>query len=461
MKPTKSNTYQSLINKAINRLVIIITVAISLLILIVVGTQQSVNTVHEAKGLMVSLNMANIDDIPSFIHWNNQTNRHSRQSSIIRVKTDQASVTATSNRSGRAILTSSASKNFLNQRKFTLSPEKNIVYVKGYGFFLYYSEKNNNTTYQLWVSLNNLIQNILLLLVVIAFITFIIILFGRWWAHLLAEKLSQPTISLVEETRSTIKDTETTQPKLTVPTSPQEITELGNAFNDLLDNQNKRLQREKDFVSNASHELRTPIAAIRGNIKLIKRHGDDHPEVIPESLKFIDEESQRMQNLIENLLQLSRADRANLILKPLDLSELVLQTIIQYQITMTHPLEKNIPSKINISGERDTIKQILIALLDNAQKYSSKAEPITVTLQQNNQQVILEVKDQGSGIPDEQKQRIFQRFYRMDTSHSSDIQGNGLGLSIVSKLAALNNAEIKVLDNQPHGSIFQVIFQKQ
>ncbi|WP_125770849.1 sensor histidine kinase [Companilactobacillus furfuricola] len=458
MKPTKSKTYQSLINHAINRLVLIITVSISILILLVVGTQQSSNTIHEARGLMVSLNMANIDDIPSFIHWNSQTNRHSRQTSIIRVKTDKASVTATSNRRGRTILTSSASKNFLNQKKITLSPKKHVVYVKGYGFFLYNSEKNNDTTYQLWVSLNSLIQNILLLLIIIAFITFIIILFGRWWANLLAKKLSQPTISLVEETRNTIKDAQTTQPKLVVPDSPQEITELGNAFDDLLDNQNKRLQREQDFVSNASHELRTPIAAIRGNIKLIKRHGDDHPEVIPESLKFIDEESQRMQNLIENLLQLSRADRAQLLLKPLDLSQLVSETIDQYKITATHPLQQNIADGLTVSGEKDTIRQILIALLDNAQKYSAKSEPITVDLFAHDQQVILEVKDLGSGVPDDQKQQIFQRFYRMDTSHSSEIQGNGLGLSIVAKLVELNNAQITVLDNQPRGSVFRVEF---
>lgn len=452
----KSLSYQELISNAIKKLVIIITLSISALILIVVGVQQYLQTVHESQGQMMSLYRSNIDDIPSFIHWNTQNNRHTKQNTIISVKTNDTSITASSNRMGQKVLTTSSSAKFINQKKIKLG--KNVVYVPGRGLFIYNSMKDNDTTYKIWVSLNRLINSMVLLLIIISFITFITLGFGTWWAQRLATQLSAPSIQLASEARNIIKDTEVDQPTLTVPSSPQEINELGNAFNELLKAQNQRLQRERDFVSNASHELKTPIAAIRGNLNLIKRHGDKHPDVIPESLEYIDEESLRMQNLIENLLHLSRADRTDLILEDVNLSESVNRIGKQYQTTIAPELKLDIAENIHIRGNEDTLKQIIVALLDNAHKYSPANSTIELNLKKNNGQIQLDVKDQGSGIPEDQKKLIFQRFYRVDTSHSSDIKGSGLGLSIVSQLVKLNNAQIKVLDNTPRGSIFRITF---
>jgi len=457
---TETKTYQELINQAIRKLVIIITLSISALILVVVGVQQYVQTTHEANGQMMSLNMANIDDIPSFIHWNSQNNRHTKQNTVIRVKTNKSSITAASNRAGQEIMTTSTSKKFINQRKISILPGQHIVYVQGYGLFLFYSTKNDDTTYQLWTSLNRLLSSMFLLLIIISIIVFVTLGFGTWWAQQLATKLSSPTIALVNETRSTIKDSETDQPTLKVPESPQEIKELGNAFNDLLTAQNQRLQREHDFVSNASHELKTPIAAIRGNINLIKRHGDEHPDVIPESLGYIDEESLRMQNLIGNLLNLSRADRAELILEKVNLSQIAEKIGQQYQTSITDKLKLQIDPDLHISGNADTLKQIIVALLDNAKKYSPDESEITLKLEKVAERIQLSVIDLGLGIPDDKKQLIFQRFYRVDTSHSTEIKGSGLGLSIVSQLVKLNNGSIKVLDNVPKGSIFMICFDE-
>lgn len=458
-KIKRSSSYQDLINSAIRKLVIIITLSISVLILMVVGVQQYSQTVHEAKGQMMSLYRSNIDDIPGFIQWNNQNNRHTKQNTIIRVKTNKSSITAASNRRGQEIMTSPTSKKFINRRKMKISPSQHIVYVRGYGLFLFYSKKDENTTYQLWTSLSHLINNLILLLIIISIIVFVTLGFGTWWAHQLAAKLSAPTIELVKETRNTTKNLEADNPSLKVPENPQEIKELGNAFNELLKSQNQRLQREHDFVSNASHELKTPIAAIRGNINLIKRHGDKHPDVIPESLGFIDEESLRMQSLITNLLNLSRADRDELVLESINLSDIANQIGLQYQKTLNHELQLNITPDLHISGNSDTLKQIIIALLDNSDKYSSNQTPITLKLERTNNKVKLAVKDQGMGIPDNQKDLIFQRFYRVDTSHSTAIKGSGLGLSIVSQLVKINNGSLKVLDNHPQGSIFEVDFQ--
>lgn len=460
MKNKEATSYEKLINDAIKKLVIIITVSISFLILVAVGIQRYSQTVHDAQGQMISLNRADINDLRSFIHWSSQNNRHSKQNTIIRVKTDQTSITTSSSREGSIIMTTAASQKFINQHKFNIIKGHPIVYVQGYGLFLYYSVKNDQTTYQLWASLNSLISSMVLLLIVISIITFITLGFGAWWAQRLAAKLSLPTIDLVTQTRNTIKDSDVDQPTLKVPGSPSEIHELGNAFNDLLKTQNKRLQRERDFVSNASHELKTPIAAIRGNINLINRHADKHPEIVPESLGYIDEESLRMQNLITNLLSLSRADRAKLILEPLDLSKLTTSIGQQYQKAIAHTLKISVEPDLKISGNEDTLKQIIVALLDNADKYSPDNKPFTLRLKANDQNVQLEVADQGIGIPDDKKPLVFQRFYRVDTSHSTEIKGSGLGLSIVSQLVKLNNGQITVFDNQPQGSIFRVTFEK-
>lgn len=456
----KSLSYQELINNAIRKLVIIITVSISVLILIVVGLQQYSQTVHEANGQMMGLSRANIDDVPSFIHWSNQNNRYTKQNTVIRVKTKKSSITAASSRTGQEIMTTSTSKKFINQRKISILPGQHIVYVQGYGLFLFNTMKDSDTTYQIWTSLNRLISSMVLLLIIIAIIMLVTLGFGTWWAQQLAAKLSAPTIELLQETRSTTDDPETDQPTLSVPESPREIRELGNAFNELLSSQNQRLQRERDFVSNASHELKTPIAAIRGNLNLIKRHGDKHPEVIPESLGYIDEESLRMQHLIENLLHLSRADRADLILEDKNLSEITEKIGKQYQTTIKHELKLEIEPDLHIRGNEDTLKQIIVALLDNANKYSPDNSPITLSVKKVSDKVKLAVIDQGVGIPDDKKKLIFQRFYRVDTSHSNEIKGSGLGLSIVSQLVKLNNATIEVLNNKPQGSIFQIEFDK-
>ena len=456
-KKTGTPTYEQLINATIKRLVLTITLTISLVILVMVGVQQTVSTMHESRDLMNSLHQANIKDVPSFIHWNNSTTRNTQQAAFIRVTTNKATITTTT-KSKRTILTTPSSKAFFakNQTKL-VGP---LVYVRGFGFFVTYSEKDGQNTYQLWVSLKRLISSFFLLIVLTVVLTLITLGFGTWWAHRLAARLSAPTIDLLHETKYTSNNPDADQPTLKIPASPREINDLGQAFNELLVAQNQRLQHERQFISDASHELRTPIAAIRGNLSLIRRRGEAHPEVIPESLNFIDEESLRMQHLIENLLHLSRADRAKLELTDQDLSFLLLQLGEHYQPSIDQPVKLAIDPDIHVPGNAEMLQQIVVALLDNAHKYSPHDQPITLSLTQTTNSVRLAVADFGEGIPDDQKQAVFQRFYRVDQSRSQEIEGSGLGLAIVKQLVTLNQAQIEVTNNQPQGSIFTIIWSK-
>lgn len=339
----------------------------------------------------------------------------------------------------------------------TAIPFTHLVYIKNLG--LYFSEtiKANGKTYLLFIGMHVLLGNLHVLIAVLIIAIGLSLLIGLLFVRRLANRISKPTIELAQAAQQAAATPAVTQPKLPQPAEPVEINQLAKDFNQLLAAQNNRLQRERQFISDASHELRTPIATIRGNIKLIKRRGDKHPEVIPESLGFIDQESLRMQHLIENLLHLSRADRADVDLKPLDLTKLAQGVIAHYQPLVSQPLSLVAPdTAITAQGDTDMLHQILTALLDNAHKYSPDDQPITVTIAQHDQQVTLSVADRGQGIPAEDRTHIFERFYRVDASRSNQIEGSGLGLAIVSQLVKLNQGQIAVDANQPNGSLFTV-----
>lgn len=302
-----------------------------------------------------------------------------------------------------------------------------------------------------------LVGNLHILIAVLIIIIGLSFLIGLAYVRRLANRISAPTMALAQAAQLAAANPESTQPKLPRPTEPVEVAQLASDFNQLLAAQNGRLQRERQFISDASHELRTPIATIRGNLKLIERRGEQHPEVIPESLGFIDQESLRMQHLIENLLHLSRADRATVTLEPLDIALMAQGVVEHYQPLVSQPLSFHGPTTPAMAlGNQDMLHQILTALLDNAHKYSPADQPITVTVATTADNVTLTVADQGSGIAPENRDHIFERFYRVDAARSSKIEGSGLGLAIVFQLVNLNQGSIAVTDNTPHGSQFTV-----
>ncbi|WP_318766461.1 sensor histidine kinase [Lactiplantibacillus carotarum] len=274
----------------------------------------------------------------------------------------------------------------------------------------------------------------------------------------LAKRLNQPLANLTHAAQK-INHAENISyhEALPVPETPDEVHDLGLEINELLHSLNDQVLRDHQFVSDASHELRTPLTAIRGHISLIKRRGDQHPEIIPRSLDFIDHESTRMQTLVESLLRLSRMDHVDVQLDFYDVAKLVRETAANYQANLTQPVVVQIPAQpVTAYVNADSLQQIIIALLSNASKYSPADQPITVGLTTNSSEPVITVADQGMGISDENKAHIFERFYRVDQARSQEIPGTGLGLSIVARLIDLNHATIRVTDNHPHGTIFSI-----
>lgn len=220
----------------------------------------------------------------------------------------------------------------------------------------------------------------------------------------------------------------------------------------------KRLERvRRDFVSNVSHELRTPLTSVNGFIETLRDNELDR-ETELHFLEIMYTETQRMINLISDLLTISRLESGHTTLKkavfpiePLwrELEMLFLAKADQKGLTL------DFQGKLDIYGDRDQIKQILINLIDNAIKYSDKGS-IIIAAKQGPRNITLSVTDKGPGIPAEEHSRLFERFYRVDKARSRAQGGTGLGLSIVKHIAEEHNGKPFVKSNPGEGSTFGV-----
>ncbi|OTN77604.1 hypothetical protein A5886_002704 [Enterococcus sp. 8G7_MSG3316] len=247
--------------------------------------------------------------------------------------------------------------------------------------------------------------------------------------------------------------------ELTVVREPVEIQSVAISFNQLLKEQRETIAREKRFIADASHELRTPLAAIRGHVKLIQRRSAAHPEVIPASLEFIDKESKRLEILSNQLLDLEKQPMTKQT-QTLDVGQLIREVCEKQAIVSTQAIDYVIEEPLMMKGVKTDFQQMVQNLLENAAKYAPAETMIHVHFGQKDQHIYLSVADQGIGIPDDKKDRIFDRFYRVEDSRSSEINGSGIGLSLVKQIADQYQATITVADNQPKGSVFVVDFSK-
>lgn len=247
------------------------------------------------------------------------------------------------------------------------------------------------------------------------------------------------------------------QGELTVVDEPVEIQSVAVSFNQLLKDQRETIAREKQFIADASHELRTPLAAIRGHVQLIQRRSEAHPEIIPSSLAFIDKESKRLEGLSNQLLDMDR-QQVKRQTATLNVGQLIREICEKQAIVSPQTIDYTIDEPLLMQGVKTDFQQIAQNLLENAAKYSPDGGMIHVRFCQQGSQVCLIVADQGIGIPDDKKERIFDRFYRVEDSRSSEIAGSGIGLALVKQIADQYHATITVADNQVQGSVFTVFF---
>ena len=224
----------------------------------------------------------------------------------------------------------------------------------------------------------------------------------------------------------------------------------------------KRAQKEKNFLLAVTHELKTPIAAIRLNTQTLKNRKLTE-EQSQDLCTDIITESNRLETLVNNILLATQFEQ-NTVLgnwQKIDLSTLVEAQIKRFQqLFPDRTVNSNIHSNIFLQAEENMLVSLLFNLLENANKYSTVSEPISVLLKGSEHIVLLEISDFGIGIPNEERKSIFEKFHRVGNEQTRSQKGTGLGLYIVKEICKAHKAEITISDNTPRGSRFQITFSK-
>ncbi|MBC2178703.1 HAMP domain-containing sensor histidine kinase [Listeria booriae] len=219
-----------------------------------------------------------------------------------------------------------------------------------------------------------------------------------------------------------------------------EIGELTLVFNDMMTQIERSFEQQKQFVEDASHELRTPVQIMEGHLKLLNRWGKDDPEVLDESLNASLTELERMKKLVQEMLDLSRAEQISQTkeLQIVCVNDVVEQVRRNFEVMHEDFLFtlKEDDKDLHAMIQHNHLEQILIIIADNAVKYSGDSKQIDVHVYQEEEQIKVSVKDYGVGISPEEIDKIFNRFYRVDKARSREVGGNGLGLAIAKELVS-------------------------
>lgn len=240
-----------------------------------------------------------------------------------------------------------------------------------------------------------------------------------------------------------------------------ELTDLSEKINDLLDKMALYVRQQKQFVEDVSHELRTPTAIVEGHLKLLNRWGKDDPQVLDESLSASLNEITRMKTLVQEMLDLSRAEQVQMHYKNeiTPIREVVEQVFHNFDMLyedFSFFFDDDLDEERYINIYRNHLEQILVILLDNAVKYSTNRKEIHISVSETLSRVQIAIQDFGEGMSQEDQQRIFNRFYRVDKARSREKGGHGLGLSIAKELLEGYKGDISVESVLGHGTVFRI-----
>ena len=225
----------------------------------------------------------------------------------------------------------------------------------------------------------------------------------------------------------------------------------------------QREELRQQFTANVSHELKTPLTSISGFAEILKQGGTDE-QTTKDFAESIYDESRRMITLVNDIIKLSKLDEKSISMEKEALS---LREIAREAMEVLGPVAENKKVSINISGDsglfngvRPVIYEMVYNLMDNAIKYNRTGGTVNIKIESlmDSHKVILTIQDNGIGIPEREKERIFERFYRVDKSRSRELGGTGLGLSIVKHAAKYHNASILLNTKEGEGSTFTVVF---
>jgi len=305
----------------------------------------------------------------------------------------------------------------------------------------------NNKTFFLQFSKNLEKENEYL--VIFTCIIFIFNIFSLILTLAIGSKTSKKMLLPIKNMTKTTKaiSINALEKRLNVSNSHDELKQLAETFNDMLDRIQSSYEIQNQFVSDASHELRTPIAVIQGYANMLCRWGKDDKEVLEESIIAIKSESENMKELVEKLLFLARSDKntQKVYKQEFYINELVNELIKETKlIDCNHEISTNINQEVRIYADKKLIKQALRIFIDNSIKYTQSGGNIALNSYIKKNVLMLEVIDTGMGISKEDLPCIFNRFYRCDKSRTKESGGTGLGLSIAKWIVGMHSGSIVV-----------------
>jgi two-component system, OmpR family, sensor kinase len=237
-----------------------------------------------------------------------------------------------------------------------------------------------------------------------------------------------------------------------------EVGRLAATFNEMLGRIEELFRAQQRFVADMSHELRSPLTAIRGNLDLLRRGVVESPEERQEALATIDSESARMQRMVQDLLLLAQADAGVEIQKQIVELDTVLLDVYRQARLIAGNVKVSLGSEdqAQVIGDQDRLKQLFLNLMDNAIKYTPAGGEVTLSFAREGTWVCVVVADSGVGIPAQDLAKIFDRFYRVDKARSREKGGTGLGLAIVKWIVDAHGGKIGVKSQIGRGTTFTV-----
>jgi len=245
-----------------------------------------------------------------------------------------------------------------------------------------------------------------------------------------------------------------------VARSGDELERLSIALNHMIARLDQAFQHSRQFAADASHELRTPMTVLRGELETAAQD----PKLSPEWRERFGsalEEVERLVNIVEGLFAISRLDagEAQKEWVPFDLGRLTMATADQMALLAEDKeIKVNCTAADNVwvEGDRARMKQVVVNLLDNAIKYTPPKGAVSLTVTARNGRAMLDVADNGMGIPAEALPHVFERFFRVDKARSREMGGAGLGLSIVRSICVAHHGKVEALSTPGQGSVFHV-----
>ena len=288
----------------------------------------------------------------------------------------------------------------------------------------------------------------------------VVLLLASFGGYFLARKSLLPVAVMNRQTQRI--SVENLSSRLDITNPRDELGSLAATINKLLDRLEHSFKEQQRFIADASHELRTPIAVLRGEseVALGKQRTIREYE---QSLTLVKEEAERLSRIVEDLFVLARQPVEGspaLLKQPLSLNKVISDCARAAQVLANRKgvqlTTQTLPDAVVLSGDEDLLKRMVLNLLDNAVKFTPSGGKVSVTLSRENGHVQIRVADTGVGIPKVAQPYVFDRFYRVDKARSRELGGAGLGLSIVSWIAVVHEGKITVSSEPDQGSTFIV-----